>query len=262
VTAVTRSDTFSVATSTESDAMPAGDRALLPDPIPSSGGQLDDAMSCIYAVISQLQALDVESTQESVAENKTLQDADLAHEQGALKRQEANEAGSGRGLFSSIGHLVSDVAGDLARGKVGQAISGTGSDIGDAWNSPKFWSDLVKGLRTVSEVAEGIATVARLVPGAGTIVAAAAGAVDEAATAGVTLANVRGAYFAAEVMDAGADAAADQHEVGSLQTEAGWMLDDLKTADGSYGRALDALRGAIKIGDETLRGAASITVRG
>lgn len=253
MTAIVRNETSNPVTTAEPGAPVSDGGSLLPDPGPYSGGALSDAMSCIYAVLSQLRVLDVHSGQQRVAENKTQQDAALADEMAAFKRQEANEAGSGRGLFSSIGHLVTDVCGDLVHGEAVQAIGAVESDVRDAWNSPKFWEDVVKGLKVVAEAA----AVLSAIPGVG----AAADAVEEAATVGVDLAGVRGGYFAAEVVDARADATGAQHDVDSLQTVAGWTMDDLKASDQSYGRALDDVRGAIKIRDQTRLEAASIAVR-
>ncbi|MGO9835998.1 MAG: hypothetical protein ACLP1X_17480 [Polyangiaceae bacterium] len=263
MTAVARSETFFSATTTALDpsSVPDG-RPLLPDPSPSLAGGMDDAMGCIYAVLSQERALDLQSGEQGVSENKTLEDAALVDEQAALKRQEANEAGSGRGFFSSIGHLISNVAVDLAQGEIGRATSDAESDLRDAWNSPKFWSDIATGLNAVADVAGGVADVAKVVPVAGTAVAAAADTVDAVATVGAALAKARGGYFAAEVVDARADATAAKDDVDSLQTTADWMLDDMKATDESQGRALDDVRGAIEINDRTLLVSASVTVRG
>jgi hypothetical protein len=97
---------------------------------------------------------------------------------------------------------------------------------------------------------------------AGIVVGCASGEVEDVATAGADLAGARGQHFAAAAVDAGADATSAQDKVDSLQTVTGWTLDDLKAADESQGRALDALRGAIATNDKTLLVAASITVRG
>jgi hypothetical protein len=117
-------------------------------------------------------------------------------------------------------------------------------------------------LNAVAEVAEGVGDVVKAVPVAGTAVAAAADTVDAVATVGAALAKARDGHFAAEVVDARADATEAKNDVDSLQTTADWILDDLKAADESQGRALDAVRGAIEIGDQTLLVSASITVRG
>jgi hypothetical protein len=260
---VTRSD-VSNARATEPDPRSESDgSALLPDPSPSWGGAADDAIGCLYAVLSQLRSIDFQSGEASISENKTLQDAALADQRAALKREEANEAGSGRGFFSSIGHLISDVAGDVAHGRFGQSLSDAGSDIVDAWNSPKFWSDVISGLKAVAVVADGIGAAAQEFGGeAGIIVGCVSGEVEDVATAGAALGSARGEHFAAVVLDAKADGTAAQNTVDSLQTAAGWTLDDLKSDDESQGRALDAVRSAIGINDKTLLVAASITVRG
>lgn len=263
MTAVARSDPFtSVTTTAPGAAIVSDESTLLPDPSPCLAGGMDDAMGCIYAVLSQERVLDLQSGEQGVSENRTLQDAALADEQAALKRQEANEAGSGRGFFSSIGHLIGNVAVDLAHGEIARAADDAGSDLRDAWDSPKFWSDIAIGLNAVAEVAEGVGDVVKAVPVAGTAVAAAADTVDAVATVGAALAKARDGHFAAEVVDARADATEAKNDVDSLQTTADWILDDLKAADESQGRALDAVRGAIEIGDQTLLVSASITVRG
>jgi hypothetical protein len=263
VITVARSDIPNTATTEPHERNASTGPTLLPDPSPSSGGAADDAIGCLYAVLSQLRSIDLQSGEGTVSENKTREDAALADEKAALKKQEANEAGSGRGFFSSIGHLISDVAGDVAHGQFGQAIGDAGNDLRDAWNSPKFWSDVVSGLRAVAAVADGVAAVGQALGGeAGIVVGCASGEVEDVATAGADLAGARGQHFAAAAVDAGADATSAQDKVDSLQTVTGWTLDDLKAADESQGRALDALRGAIATNDKTLLVAASITVRG
>jgi len=235
--------------------------ALLPDPTVSSGG-LDDAMTCIYEALARQQVLDLQSGQTQVAEDKTLQEAALAREQAALKRQEADEAGSGRGFFSSIGHLFTDVTGDLAHGDIARAAGDAEGDLRDAWNSPHLWGDIEKALNDVAGVAAGIAAAAQLVPVVGTAVGGAAAVVSLTAGGGAALVHVRVEDFAAGAVDAGGDATAAKDDVDSLQTATTWTVDDLKAADESDGRALDDLRGAIQTNDRTLVAAASITVRG
>lgn len=225
-------------------------------------GGIDDAMTCIYAALSQERVLDLQAGQGEVSENESLQDAALAQEQAALKRQEADEAGSGRGFFSSIGHLFTDVAGDLAHGQLARAASDVGSDVHDAWDSPKFWGDIATALRDVAAVAGAVASAAAGLPGVGTVVTVAAGAVGAVAAGGAALANVRVTDFAAGAVGARADATAAKGAVDLLKTTAGWLIDDLKETDVSRGRAIDDARRAIETNDQTLATAASVTVRG
>jgi hypothetical protein len=227
---------------------------LLPDPRGPSGAAVSDPLTCLYAALSQLRELDLRAGQQRVVENKTREDAALADETADLKRQEANEAGSGRGLFSSIGHLVADVAGGLAHGDVEQAFRAAEGDVTEAWDSPKFWGDFVKGLKVVADVA-GVLSVLPVVGEAAAVVA-------DVAAVGVGVGSVRGGYFAAAVVDARADGTGAAHDVDSLHAAAVGMVDDLKGSDQSYGRALDEVRSAIRTRDQTRLEAASIAVKG
>jgi hypothetical protein len=255
LTAVARYETCSPVTPAQADASTSSNAAtLLPDPRAFAGGAVSDPMTCIYAALSQLREASLQSGRQRVAENQSREDAALADEIAASKRQEANEAGSGRGFFSSIGHLVTDVAGDLAHGDIGQAVRSTESDVTDAWDSPKFWGDVFKGLKVVADVAGVLSALP--------VVGEAAAVVGEVAAVGVGVASVRGGYFAAEVVNARADGVGAAHDVDSLHTVAGWLIDDLKGIEEAYGRALDDARGAIRTRDQTLLGAASIAMKG
>jgi hypothetical protein len=235
---------------------------LLPDPS-AEAAPAGDAMTAIYSVLARLRTLDVTSGEQGVATNEARRNKALADELAAFARERANEAGSGQGLLGSIGHFVSQIAGDLLRCDVAKALNDAGNDIADAWNSPKFWSDVESGLAHLSVVADGFIEIGQRVGGdVGSIAASVSTDVSEAITLPGVLAHTRGQLFAAAATDARADAAGAKNDVDALERVASFLLDDIKQNDQSHAHAMDSVRGAILTNDKTIATASASVLRG
>ncbi len=221
-------------------------------------GPLDDGMSAIYASVSNLRQVDLSSGEKAVEEDQAVSQQERAREQAAIKQEEANQANSGRGFFSSIGHLIGDVAGDLVHGHFGDAIHDAGHDLGEAWNSPKFWHDLEVGLEGTAIVAAAVVTAGV----GGAVVGAVAVGVGAAAGAGAGLAEARSEHFAAAAEDASADSTDAQDDIDHLQQVTKDVLSNVEQDDESHQRALQSVARAMETNDQTLVIAGSTTVRG
>jgi hypothetical protein len=156
---------------------PAGNVTLVPEGAPLTSGGIDDALGVLYMAMAQQRDITVADGQARVKSAEREQQKELADQQAALARAQANEASQGRGFFSSIGHLFSDVARDAAHGDLSKAANDIASDVHEALNSPAFWSDLEKGALFVAKVAavvgSAVITAASFGAGAGTIALAA-----------------------------------------------------------------------------------------
>jgi hypothetical protein len=222
-------------------------------------------MDELYAVLSGLRENDVAAGQGDVASNEAQHEREDAAETKAIQDEEANAASSGRGFFSSIGHVFSDFVSDLAHGDVADAFEDAGKDIEEAWNSPAFWHDLTTGLKDIALVAGAVgATVATAGIGGVAIggIVAATSAVSAVAGAGAALAGVRDGDFAGNAEDAAADATAATDRIQQLDELAADVIADLKETDESHGQTLQTLVQAIETNDETGLTPASMTVRG
>jgi hypothetical protein len=232
---------------------------------PSTLDAFDDAMSELYTAMSKLRQNDVEAGQGEVVANEAETQREESAERAAIQQEQANAANSGRGFFSSIGHIVGDVAGDLAHGRIGSAIDDGSRDVSEAWNSPQFWSDLTTGLKDVAEVAAVASAIVFTAGAAGVAVGATAlaiGAVSATATAGAALAGVRSGQFAANAEDASADATAATDKMNELQQVTSDVISDLKETDKSHARSLQSITQAIQTNDDAAIAPASMTVRG
>lgn len=153
------------------------DATLLPDAAPLGMSGLDDALSLLYLSMAQEGQHSLQTGESRVQTAEKQQQKALGDEQAAQQREQANEANHGRGLFSSVGHLVGDVAGDLTHGHVIRAAKDAASDVNAAVNSPAFWNDLEQGALVVAKVSavvgSAVITTASFGAGAGSIVAAA-----------------------------------------------------------------------------------------
>jgi hypothetical protein len=232
-------------------------------------GSSDDPMDAMYAMLSEARQSDVSAGENQVDENEMKRQQDETQARAALQQEQANQANSGGGFFSDVGHFISDVARDIAHGHFGSAIDDGGRDLEAAWNSPKFWSDLKTGLEDVAMVA-GAVTAAVATAGVGGIAIGAAvetaGALagGTAAVAGgaAGLASARVAHFAAAAEDASADATAAQDGAQQIQQLTADVLAGIKETDQSHERALASLTQAIQTHDQCLDAASSMTVRG
>lgn len=244
---------------------PIGSSSSQPAQTPSTLDAFDDTMSELYTAMSKLRENDVEAGQGQVIANEAETQREESAERAAIQQEQANAANSGRGFFSSIGHIVGDVAGDLVHGRIGSAIDDGSRDVSEAWNSPEFWSDLTTGLKDVAEVAAAASAVVLTAGAAGVAVGAAAlaiGAVSATATAGAALAGVRSGQFAANAEDASADATAATDKMNELQQVTGDVISDLKQTDKSHARSLQSVTQAIQTNDDAAIAPASMTVRG
>jgi hypothetical protein len=246
---------------------PIGSSAADPSPqLPPSLDGFDDAMSDVYLAISKIRQNDVDEGQVQVTSDEAEVKRQDEAENAAIQQQKANSAHSGRGFFSSIGHLVGDVASDVAKGHFGSAIDDGTRDLGEAWKSPQFWGDLKTGLEDVAIAAAAVSSiivtagVAGVAVGAGVV--AAVGAVGATAGAGAALAGVRTGDFAANAEDATADATAASNEINELQEITSDALADLKDQDKSHEQAIQGVTQAIQTHDDAAIAPASMTVRG
>ena len=223
-------------------------------------------MGALYATLSEARQNDVSAGESQVAEDQVQQRNEEAQQRAAIQQEQANQANSGGGFFSDIGHFVSDVASDLIHGRIGDAFEDGGHDLEQAWNSPKFWSDLETGLQDVAIVAGATALVVGSAGFAGVPVVAgmatAAAGTAAVAEAGSKLAGARVAHFAAAAEDASADATADGDHIAQLQSLSSDAIATLKQSDQSHERALASLTQSIETNDQTLVEASSTTVKG
>jgi len=232
---------------------------------PALGGY-DDAMSALYATLSEVQQSDASAGESQVADDQLQQQNEEAQQRAAIQKEQANQANSGGGFFSDIGHFLGDVASDLVHGRIGDAFEDGGHDLEQAWNSPKFWSDLETGLKDVAMVAGAAAVVVGSAGVAGAPIAVglatAAAYTGAVAEAGSALAGARVAHFAAAAEDASADATADGDHIAQLQSLTSDVIANLKQSDQSHERALASLTQSIETNDQTLVEASSTTVKG
>jgi high-affinity Fe2+/Pb2+ permease len=236
--------------------------ALTPTPSGPSLGSYDDAMSALYVTLSETRQSDVTVGVRQVEEDQLQQQKEEAQERAAIQQEQANEAGSGGGFLSDVGHFFSDVAGDLVHGRIGSALEDGGRDLEEAWKSPKFWSDLRTGLEDVAMVA-GAAAAAVMTAGVGTVAIAGAAAATAAVAGGAAgLAGLRVAHFAATAEDAHANATAAGDNIERLQQLTTDVLADVKQADQSHQHALASLAQSIQTNDRTFVAASSMTVKG
>jgi hypothetical protein len=222
----------------------------------------NDTMSALFVALSQSQSLDLQNGRDEVTGDETRAEDELKKEQQALQAEQANEAGSGRGLFSGLGHLVGDMGKDLCTCNFSGAVGDAGHDLGDIWNSPKFWNQLTKGLEAVAAVAADVALVAQGVPGVGTSVAAVARGVSIATCVAAGATNVRVTGFEAGETNARADATQAQGDIDAIHVATSDTLDDLSVSTAAYGNALNALCGAIETSDRTALLTTSNPLRG
>jgi hypothetical protein len=225
-------------------------------------GAYDDAMSALYVTLSETRQSDVSVGETQVEENELQQQREEAQERAAIQQEQANQASSGGGFLSEVGHFFSDVASDLAHGRIASAFEDGGRDLEEAWTSPRFWNDLRTGLEDVAMVA-GAAAAAVMTAGIGTVAIAGAAAATAAIAGGAAgLAGLRVAHFAAAAEDESADATAAGDRVAQLQQLTADVLADIKQADQSHRRALESLTQSIQTKDQTLITASSIPVKG
>jgi hypothetical protein len=237
---------------------PVGNAAAPPGS--ASLGTYDDAMSALYTTLSEVRQNDLSVGEGQVEENETQQQQSEAQQRVALQQEQANQASSGGGFFSDIGHFFGDVASDIAHGRLGSAVDDAGRDLENAWNSPRFWNDLKTGLEDVAIVTTAAAAVVATA-GAGTIAVAAA-TVSAVAAGGAGLAAARVDHFEACAEDASADATAAGNDLDHLQQLTADVLANLKQTDESHGRALESLTHSIQTNDQSLVTASSMTVKG
>jgi hypothetical protein len=235
-----------------------------PDSVASgpSLGAYDDAMSALYVTLSETRQSDVTVGETQVEENQLQQQREEAQERAAIQQEQANAATSGGGFLSEVGHFFSDVASDLAHGRIASAFDDGGRDLEEAWKSPKFWNDLRTGLEDVAVVA-GAAAAAVMTAGIGTVAIAGAAAATAAVAGGAAgLAGLRVAHFAAAAADASADATSGRDHIEQLGQRTADVLADVKQADQSHRRALESLTQSIQTSDQTLVVASTMPVKG
>jgi hypothetical protein len=143
------------------------DASLLPDGQPISNTDLNDALSSLYALMSELRVNEMKDGQADVASLKEQQEKAIADIRAAIARRIAAEASSGDGFFASIGHFFEDVVDDVTSGKFDKVIQDATKDVEAAWNSPAFWNDLEQGLLAVAKVAGAVGAAAATVVTAG-----------------------------------------------------------------------------------------------
>jgi len=241
--------------------------SLGPDPStaatdPQELGGFDDGLGALYSAICDLQQLGVSSGNALVLQNEGLERQEQAALQAAQQRAQSDQSTSGSGLLGCIGKAVGDVVGDLVHLRIGKAFSDAWSDVGQAWNSPHFWSDLGKVLTDVSMVS-GVATeVAPLLGPLAAPVEAVAQCTTAVATAGQGLVHFRTGEFAADAQDAQASATLAQDHLSLLATREQQSLSDLSDQSQTQQGSLAALVQAIEINDGTSLSAATFRIRG
>jgi len=151
--------------------------ALVPEGAPLSAGGIDDALGLLYMAMAQQRQNGVQTSQSRVKSAEKAEEKALADQQAAVKKEEANQADHGRGFFSSIGHLLGDVAKDVTHANPTGLVQDSMTDVKDAASSPAFWNDVEQGALVVAKVAavvgSAVVTTASFGAGGATIAGAA-----------------------------------------------------------------------------------------
>jgi hypothetical protein len=142
----------------------AANESLMPAP---SADNIDDSMTAVYVLMAKQQSNDMTLGKAGVQIDKKKRDKASADEKAARTKEEDNSSTHGTGFFGSIGKLAKDVGRDALHGRVDKIAGDTVSDVKSAAESPKFWSDLEKGAKTVATVAAAVAGVAATIATAG-----------------------------------------------------------------------------------------------
>lgn len=235
-----------------------------PPTSPAAPGTYDDAVSSLYLVLSELRQSDVTQGEDRVEENETEEQQQEGVQRTALQQAQANQANAGHGFFASVGDFFSDVASDVAHGRLGSAVDDAKRDLDSAWNSPQFWGDLEKGCEGLAIVAAAVVTTVATF-GTGSVAAAvviAAAAAGAAAGGGAGAAAARSQHFAATATDANADATAAGDQMQELQQLTTDVLAEVKQTDQSHQRALQSLVDASQTADATVVAPTTMTVQG
>lgn len=155
----------------------AAGETLVPDGAPLSGGGIDDALGLLYMTMGQQRQSSMQSGESRVKSAEQTEQKALADQAAAIKKEEANQANDGRGFFSSIGHLLGDVAKDVTHLNATGLVKDSVGDVKEAANSPAFWNDLEQGALVVAKVSavvgSSVATAASLGAAGATIAGAA-----------------------------------------------------------------------------------------
>jgi hypothetical protein len=230
---------------------PPGDRtSLLPGP---SFVADPSGLASIYELLAQGRNSGVALGEQDVATHRQVQANAFADEMAAIHREEDNQRGSGSGLFSSLSRIVTDVIQDFVRGRPDSAPADVASDASAAWDSPRLWGELEKGLAEVAAVAGGVGCIAGLAGGpVGAVVEAAAKVVGEGASVGVALATSREEGFDAAAAEARANVVWDRGSADRLGREIATVIENTRTNDSALERALQSVGAASNSGDRTL----------
>jgi len=231
-------------------------------PEPQDLGGFDDGLGALYSAICDLQQQGVTAGKALVLQNEGLAQQDQAALQAAQQRAQSDQSTSGGGLLGSICKTVGDVVSDLVHLRIGKAWSDGWNDLGQAWNSPHFWSDLGKVLTDVSMVSGVASEVAPLLGPLAAPVEAVAQCTTGVATAGQALVHFRTGEFAADAQDAHANATQAQDQLSLLATREQQALSDLGDQSQAQQGSLASLVQAIETNDGTSLGAATFRIRG
>lgn len=143
------------------------DATPLPEPEPLTLGGVDDALTALYAVMSQQRQSALALGKSRVDDAGHRAHEALVDQEQALARKEANEASHGGGFFDSLAHAMTDGLSDVLQGRFDRVVGDEGNDVTSAVNSPAFWSDLEKGALWVAKVAAVVGSVALTVASGG-----------------------------------------------------------------------------------------------
>jgi hypothetical protein len=223
-----------VATAEPAGAASATGATLLPDADSLSGGGIDDALGGLYMAMAQQSETSMQAGEATVNVAEKAEQKALADQQAAIAKEQANQANQGRGFFSSIGHLVGDVAKDVTHVDPKGLVKDTVTDVKDAANSPAFWNDLEKGALVVAKVAA--------VVGSAVVTTASFGA------GGATIAG------AAILLSVGGDVVSDTKCFGNASEGIGVGLEVAGVATGVTGAAVGALSTGMTAASKTALG--------
>jgi hypothetical protein len=150
---VQRTGSAAATAAASAGATGATSATLVPDPEALSGQGIDDALGLLFAAMAKQRQCGVQDSSAQVKIDEKSEEQALADEQAAQAAEEANQANHGSGFFSSIGHLLGDVAKDVTHVDPKDLVNDSIQDVKDAANSPAFWNDLEKGALVVAKVA-------------------------------------------------------------------------------------------------------------
>lgn len=143
-------------------------RELMPAPAEFGKDALPSAEAELYRIVVKRRGDQSTAAKDNVeSAGKRIAEC-FAREAAATQREHDKSHESGRGFFESIGKLIGDFVDDVVHLRLGEALAHATENLEEAWNSPRFWSDLEKAAAIVAKGAAVVAAAAATVATLGT----------------------------------------------------------------------------------------------